>query len=97
MLDLGKVVQTAEVLLNGVSLGKRIFPPYRYGIPVALLRRTNDLRVRVTGTAANAFESAKAFDRCRPWQLGNYIKEERAFHQESLESGLFGEVKIFYE
>ena len=97
VLDLGKVVQTEEVLLNDVSLGKRILPPYRFTLPIDLLRRRNDLRVRVTGTAANAFESTKAFDRCRPWQLGNYIKEERAFHQESLESGLFGEVKIFYE
>ena len=97
ILDLGGVANAAEVLLNGVSLGKKILSPYRFDLPLSLLRETNELVVRITNGAANEFEHTHTFDDCRPWQLGNYIGEERLFHRDSLAGGLLGEVRIIYE
>ena len=95
-LDLGKVAGAAEANLNGTSLGVKVMPPYRYKIPLALLRKENRLTIRVTNSAANAFEHTAAFDAFRPWQLGNYIKEEHLLHLDSLEGGLFGEVTLCF-
>ena len=47
MLDLGAVGETAEVILNGTSLGTRIAPPYRFDV-AGLLREENTLQVNVT-------------------------------------------------
>ena len=47
VLDLGNVGETAEVILNGVSLGTRIAPPYRFDM-AGLLREENTLQVNVT-------------------------------------------------
>ena len=96
-LDLGKVANAAEVVLNGTSLGTLVMPPYRIPLPLRLLKESNTLLVRVTNTIANEFESTTAFSRFSEWQLGNYLKEERLFHLDSKESGLFGKVKIFYK
>ncbi len=96
-LDLGKVAHAAEVFVNGVSLGTLVMPPYRIPLPGSLLKESNTLLVRVTNTIANEFESTAAFSRYRTWQLGNYLKEERLFHTDSKESGLFGKVKIIYK
>lgn len=97
VLDLGKVGNAAEAFLSGVSLGVRIMPPYRFEIPNSLLGEKVELLVRLTNTPANEFERTDAFEAHRPWQLGTYLKEEREFHKDSLESGLFGEVTLFYE
>ena len=94
-LDLGKAERVAEVYLNGVPLGKKIMPPYRYPLPNYLLQRENQLSVKVTNGIANEFEGTTAFDKYSEKQLGNYLKEERLFHADSKESGLFGKVKIY--
>ena len=97
VLDLGKVVHAAEVLWNGESVGTKVLSPYRFEIPPRLLKAHNEIVIRVTGTPRNEYERTRVFDSYRPWQLGNYLKEEREFHRDSEESGLFGEVKVFYE
>jgi len=96
-LDLGEVACVAEVTVNGVSLGKKVMSPYRFDIPLSLLKKENTLCVTVTNTPAREYLHTDAFDSFRPWQLGNYFKEEQSFHAESLESGLLGEVSILYE
>ena len=95
-LTLGKAAIAAEVTLNGIPLGATVLPPYRYDLPKDLLKEENTLVVRVTSGVANEFERTKAFEKYYPWQLGNYLKEERVFHADSKESGLFGKVKIYY-
>ena len=97
VLDLGKAAQVAEAFLNGAPLGKRVMAPYSFDVPASLLQENNTLVVRVTNGAANEFEGTDAFDKYYPWQLGNYLKEERVFHADSKESGLFGEVKLYYK
>ena len=52
-LELGEVFETAEVWLNGVRLGVRVAPPYRFAIPAGVLRAgKNALRIEVTNTLA---------------------------------------------
>ena len=97
LLDLGKAAHAAEVYCNGSFVGARVMPPYHYQVPASLLKEENELIVRVTSGIANAFESTHAFDKYYPWQLGTYIKEERIFHRDSKESGLFGQVKLYYK
>lgn len=53
VLDLGDVRHTARVRLNGVGLGCRFMPPYRFEIPLGVLKETNELVVEVTNTGAN--------------------------------------------
>ena len=97
LLDLGDTKGAAEVTLNGVLLGVRLMPPYRYEIPATLLKNKNDLSVRITNGAAEEYLRTDAFDRYRPWQLGNYYKEESEFHHDSMGGGLSTKVIIFYE
>ena len=51
-LDLGRVVQSARVRLNGTPLGTRIQAPYRVDLGT-LKERGNLLEIEVTGTSAN--------------------------------------------
>jgi hypothetical protein len=53
VLDLGQVRDVAEVELNGVSLGRRLWRPYRYAVTDLLKQGTNRIVVRVTNTPAN--------------------------------------------
>lgn len=53
MLDLGTVGTTAEVWLNGVRIGERVWQPFTFDITAAARPGTNDLRVQVANTASN--------------------------------------------
>lgn len=54
LLDLGEVRHVARVRLNGHDLGTRFQPPYRWTVPVSILRATgNLLEAEVTNLAAN--------------------------------------------
>ncbi|WP_409344669.1 glycosylhydrolase-like jelly roll fold domain-containing protein [Paenibacillus sp. MBLB4367] len=55
-LDLGDVREMAEVRLNGVDLGVRMWQPYLYAdITEAIRPGTNRLCIRVTNSLANAY------------------------------------------
>ncbi len=53
LLDLGKVCESAAVVLNGRSLGTLIGPSYRVGIDGSLLTDHNVLEVHVSNLMAN--------------------------------------------
>lgn len=53
LLDLGTVKESAEVFLNGKSLGKLIGPTYQIYINAADLQDSNTLEVQVTNLMAN--------------------------------------------
>lgn len=54
MLDLGDVREMARIRLNGLDLGVKFMPPYRFGIPPGLLKATgNKLEIDVTSVGAN--------------------------------------------
>lgn len=96
LLDLGDVRYTAEVILNGSSLGVRVMPPYTYPIGAAELKPENELEIRVTNTAANAYYYTKSFDKWPKWMLTPYYEKSQLFHKESLFGGLYGPVRIRY-
>ena len=49
-IDLGAVFETSDIVLNGIPLGIRICPPYRYNITGILVSGVNDLQIEVTNT-----------------------------------------------
>ncbi len=53
-VDLGEVGQTAHLWCNGVDLGVRVCPPYRYDLTDALIDGENTLVIEVSNTLANA-------------------------------------------
>lgn len=54
VLDLGKICEIARVRLNGVDLGVKFMPPYRFFLPQGLLReKGNTLEIEVTSVGAN--------------------------------------------
>lgn len=59
LLDLGDVAELAEVELNGIPQGFRMWKPYRYASLAADARPgENSLLVRVTNSLANAYDQA---------------------------------------
>lgn len=85
---------TCEVLVNGVSVGVKVMPPYRYEVPAALLGRENVLQLRVTNTPGNQYLHTAFFEQFEPWQLSTYIERELMFMEDTASGGLIGPVKI---
>jgi hypothetical protein len=53
VLDLGKVMNMAEVTVNGKKLGVTWYPPFRMDVASALVTGTNTLEIAVTNTWHN--------------------------------------------
>ncbi|MCX8064847.1 MAG: glycosyl hydrolase [Candidatus Hydrogenedentes bacterium] len=81
ILHLGRVRGTAEVFVNGVSTGVRVWHPYMFDITSALNQPVNEVSIRVFNTLGPHFAighpSAHVFE--------NHTK-----------SGIFGPVKVLY-
>lgn len=58
-LDLGRVGEIAEVVLNGVPIGARAWAPHVLSLGDVRLSSVNSLEVRVTNSMANAYEGAQ--------------------------------------
>lgn len=53
LLNLGKVYESAEVLINGKSIAKLLGPDYEVVIPASLLKADNLLEIKVANSMAN--------------------------------------------
>jgi hypothetical protein len=53
LLDLGRVAESARVILNGKELGTLIKAPYQIRIPRTLLKEKNSLEIAVTNLMSN--------------------------------------------
>ena len=95
-LDLGIVKYTCEVFVNGKSCGVKVMSPYIFDISSCVTKGKNTLEIRVSNTAANEFYFTKEFDKFEPWQLTPYHETAQGFHKDSLESGLFGPVRLIF-
>ena len=93
-LDLGEVWGVAEVVLNGVPLGRRAWEPFRLDLNGAATAGTNTLRVTVTNTMANQFLHTRKLDRWPDNVLGIYHKQCLALEKGCTRSGLYGPVSI---
>lgn len=58
VLDLGDVVATARVLVNGHEAGLRLTPPWRFDLTEWVTPGENRIEVRVCNTTANVFLSS---------------------------------------
>jgi hypothetical protein len=56
-LDLGRVIATAEVFLNGDKVGVRVAPPWRFDVNGLLKPGDNRLEVLVYSTLANHYQT----------------------------------------
>lgn len=79
LLDLGRVRGTAEVLVNGVSAGVRIWSPYTFDLTGHLSPGANDLEIRVFNTAGPYLDAVSP--------TGFVFEGQRV-------SGLMGPVKV---
>lgn len=93
-LDLGDVRHSAEVFVNGKSVGNVIAKPYTIIITKDFLANDNELEMVVANTAANQYVNGGAFDDWDKESLGVYHHKAIVFESESLESGLLGPVKV---
>lgn len=65
-LDLGRVVATAEVHLNGSRVGVRVAPPWRFDVTGLLKPDENRLEVLVYSTLANHYQTIPSRYRGNP-------------------------------
>ncbi|MBQ9963968.1 MAG: hypothetical protein IJP14_02480, partial [Clostridia bacterium] len=94
MLDLGRVNYSCEVILNGQSLGSQIFTPHR--IPLPPLQAENELIICVSNTLANEYVYHDFGAWILNYQPGYMEVLQKNFNEESLESGLYGPVRILW-
>ena len=57
MLDLGSVVATCEIKVNGQALGVRMSPPYSVDITKHIRPGKNEIEVLVYSTLANHYQT----------------------------------------
>jgi hypothetical protein len=60
LLDLGKVLVAAEVLVNGKSAGVRLATPFEYELTPHLQEGNNEIRIRVANTIAPHYTTIPA-------------------------------------
>jgi hypothetical protein len=65
-LDLGRVVATAEVHLNGSRVGVRVAPPWRFDVTGLMRPGKNRLEVLVYSTLANHYQTIPSRYRGNP-------------------------------
>lgn len=96
-LDLGEVCYCAEVWLNGMLVGTRVWPPYRLALGDGVKPGENRLVVVVANLLANRmhwdiFDDAKADTVKRKWHDANLLRDPWCFR-----SGLLGPVRLEQE
>ncbi len=94
-IDLGDVHFTAQVYLNGQSLGTALMPPYRFRIPEGLLAENNKLKVIVANTSANWYVHTDYFDKWNIKELSPYFEAELKYAKDLVSGGLFGPVALY--
>jgi hypothetical protein len=90
-LDLGKVAWSAEVIINGKSLGTLLGPIYKVRVPAGLLKAENELMVRVTNGMTNRIidmEKEKA-----PWKKFYNVNFPAHQKENRGDNGLFNAAK----
>jgi hypothetical protein len=65
-LDLGRVVSSAEVLVNGQSAGVRVAPPWRWDLTTVLKPGPNKLEILIYNTLANHYQTTPTRYRGNP-------------------------------
>lgn len=69
-IDLGRVKYMAEVFVNDVSIGARLWPPYTFDISRALKTGENKIRIRVGNLMVNQMSMQNDLHKLRTWSWG---------------------------
>ncbi|MBI3117945.1 MAG: hypothetical protein HYZ00_04630, partial [Candidatus Hydrogenedentes bacterium] len=93
-LDLGRVCFNAEVWVNGILSGVRVWPPYRLDVTEQLRPGENELVVVVANLIANRmtwdiYDEVRANLQSRKWHETSTLRDGWC-----LESGLIGPVHL---
>jgi hypothetical protein len=94
VLDLGKVNFHAEVWINGIKVGVKIWKPYRYDITDFIINGENSISIVISNLVANKMrgnllDEGYAMGWNRYWYEDNIDRDSQ-----NLRSGLFGPVKL---
>jgi hypothetical protein len=85
-LDLGNVGVTAEIWINGKSIGVSIGPGHHISIPPNILQKQNQLKIQVANLMANRIASMDRNE--QPWKIFYNINMS-AKRKENLLDGVF--------
>ena len=95
LLFLGLVCYSCEVVLNGENIGAEIAPPYSFILRKELLKKENELIIKVSNTAANAYVNFKIPENWESKHVGPYHNPAAEFEKKILGGGILGQVEIF--
>ncbi len=95
LLSLGDVKYSCTAYINGKLLGDAVMPPYSFEIKKELLEKENELVIRVSNTAANAFVHFKLPEEWEQKHIGPYHKPALELEKNYVGGGLIGPVKLF--
>ena len=87
-IDLGKLKYMAEVLVNGKSVGSRLWPPYVFDLSKELKPGDNTIKIRVGSLAIGDFWIKEDLGNLRTWGFTQHPDFDE------YDSGLFGPVKL---
>ncbi|MEN6324357.1 MAG: glycosylhydrolase-like jelly roll fold domain-containing protein, partial [Proteiniphilum sp.] len=90
-IDLGKVKYMAEVLVNGKSVGARLWPPYIFDLSKELKPGDNTIRVRVGNLMIGNMWIQEDMGKLRTWGWQGLPGFDK------FDAGLLGPVKIICE
>lgn len=96
-LELGAVLYSARVKLNGKDLGPRPWAPFRWDVTAALQDGPNELEIEVRNTAANELSGNPARLQeieQKGWLKNSYIRTYGKLDAEMVPSGLLGPVRL---
>jgi hypothetical protein len=97
MLDLGEVLYSAQVWVNGNDLGSRAWQPFTWDVTSYLQPGDNQIVVEVRNTPANELSGDPvrlAQVEASGWLQGSYYSTYSAFDAQMVPSGLIGPVEI---
>ena len=95
VLSLGDVKHNCEVFVNGIAIGIAFMPPYRFVIDKKLLKKENELVIKVSNTAANAFVHLDLPEEWEQKQIGPYHEKATLCEKKFVCGGLIGPVVLF--
>ncbi|MDR1939077.1 MAG: hypothetical protein LBQ73_11360, partial [Tannerellaceae bacterium] len=87
-IDLGEVKYMAEVFVNGISVGARLWSPFKFDISEAMRSGENKIRIRIGNIIANEMWMKDDLGKLRTWGWRG------APDFNKYEAGLFGPVKL---
>jgi hypothetical protein len=94
-LDLGKVMDIAEVSVNGKTLGEILWkPPYQTDVTSSLKPGTNHLEVKVTNLWTNRVIGDRQAGAGKKYTFTDFKPMNLTKDSELLESGLIGPVRL---